>query len=156
VGVAVAIALVHGRRALAASVLAASTALLALLLLFTPAAAGDRAAYWHAARDIAAAHPFGGTGAGTFFLDYARLPAAHDAHSLYLQSTGELGLVGLGLVLALLLVPLATGLRRRLAAPVAGLATFALHAGVDWDWQLPVVTVAALALAAAAVRDRPR
>lgn len=153
-GAAVAVALVRGRPLLAAAAAALSGALLVLLLLFTPAAAGDRAAYWHVARDVAAAHPLGGTGAGTFAIDYNRLPAAHDAHSLYLQAAAELGAVGLLLVVALVALPLAVALRRRLVAPAAGLTVFALHAGLDWDWQLPAVTVAALALAAAATRRR--
>ena len=33
----------------------------------------------------------------------------------------------------------------------AGLATWAFHAGLDWDWEMPAVTLPALLLAAAAV-----
>jgi hypothetical protein len=56
------------------------------------------------------------------------------------------------LIVSFVAFPLALAIRRGFAAPAAGLAVFALHAGVDWDWQLPAVTLAALALAAAAVR----
>ena len=55
-----------------------------------------------------------GSGAGTFAAVYAaRLPhgpPAQDAHSLYLETLDELGLVGLALLLAGLLLPLAVGL----------------------------------------------
>ena len=73
-----------------------------------------------------------------------------DAHSLYLETPAELGLVGLALAAR------AARLRRRgraprrgarYAGPVAALAAFALHAGVDWDWELPALTLVALVLA---------
>ncbi len=155
VGAVVGVALVRGKLPVAVGAVLASAGLLAALLLFTPAQAGDRAAYWSVARDVASTHPLGGAGAGTFAVEYARLPAAHDAHSLYLQAAAELGAVGLLLVLAIVLLPLGTALRRLAAAPAAGLTVYALHAGVDWDWQMPAVTLAALALAVAALRRRP-
>jgi O-antigen ligase len=150
VGAVVAVALANGRRTIAQAVLAIATVALAALLLFTPSSFGDRISYWRAARHIGAAHPLGGTGAGSFHVDYTSLPPGHDAHSLYLQAFAELGVVGLVLIVALVALPLAFALRRGLAAPAAGLAVFAFAAGVDWDWQLPAVTVAALALADAA------
>ena len=150
VGAVVAIAVATGRRTLAAAVVAAATLGLTALLLFTPASFGDRVSFWRAARHIGAAHPLGGAGAGTFHVEYASFPPAHDAHSLYLQAFAELGVVGLVLAVAIVAFPLAVAIRRGLAAPAAGLAVFALHAGVDWDWQLPVVAVAGLALIAAA------
>jgi len=153
VGAAVAVALVHRRRDAAVAAVVLAGAALSVLLAATPAAAGDRAAYWHVARSVAAGHPLLGTGAGTFVADYARTPPAHDAHSLYLQALAELGVVGLLLVVALVGIPLGFALRRGLAAPAAGLAVFALHAGMDWDWQLPAVTIAGLALAVAATAD---
>jgi O-antigen ligase len=149
VGVVVAAAVATGRRTAAAVVVAGASLALMALLVFTPASLGDRAAYWGAARHMVAAHPLGGTGAGTFHVDYTSLPPGHDAHSLYLQAFAELGVVGLVLIVALVALPLGLAIRRGLAAPAAGLAVFALAAGVDWDWQLPAVTVAALALAAA-------
>jgi O-antigen ligase len=154
IGCAVAAALHLRRRALAALVVGAATAALAVLLVFTPASIGDRASYWSAARATAAAHPFGGSGAGTFGIVHQQAPYARDAHSLYLQALSELGVGGLLLVVAFLAFPLALAIRRGLAAPAAGLTVFVLHAGVDWDWQLPVLTLAALALAADATRKR--
>jgi O-antigen ligase len=142
------LAVATGRRRLQALAVCGSAAVLVWFLVFTPAMAGNRTFYWHAARHAGLAHPLGGTGAGTFAADYTGYPPARDAHSLYLQAFAELGVVGLLLVLALVAVPLAVALRRGLAVPAAGLAVYAVAAGVDWDWQLPAVTVAALALAA--------
>src|SRR4051812_2949484 len=101
-----------------------------------------------------------GGGAGTY--DpwwHAHRPNAgsvRDAHSLYFEVIGELGIVGIALLAAALLA-LAFGTLRaalRLGNPVyaAAVAVFAMwlvRAGVDWDWEMPVVTVPALALAAA-------
>lgn len=156
-GCAVAAALSVRRRLLAGVAAGGAAVLLAGLLVFTPAAAGERASYWAAARATAAAHPLGGSGAGTYGIVHQQAPYALDAHSLYLQVLSELGVPGLLLLLAFVAFPLVLAIRRNLAAPAAGLAVFALHAGVDWDWQLPAVTVAALALMAAAVcPQRPR
>jgi O-antigen ligase len=87
-----------------------------------------------------------------------------DAHSLYFETLGELGLVG-GLLLGLFIFAVAAGTvaaaRARpddlvLPAAAAAMAAFAVHAGVDWDWELPAVTLPALLLAAAAVtRESP-
>jgi O-antigen ligase len=155
-GAAVGAALLAGRRRLAAATLLCAAGLLTAGLLHTPQHVGNRAAYWQAARRVVAGHTLAGTGAGTFSVDYVRAPPARDAHSLYLQSAAELGVIGLCLTVAIMGVPLGVGLRRRSALPVAGLTVFALHAGVDWDWQMPAVTVAGLALAVAACgRDSP-
>ena len=155
-GAAVAVAVALRRRLVAAAVIVVAAAALTVLLVDTPASMGDRADYWHVARSVVSAHPLAGTGAGTFVAEYARTPPAHDAHSFYLQAFAELGVVGLLLAVALVAVPLGLAVWRGLAAPAAGLAVFALHAGIDWDWQLPAVTIAALALAAAATSDRVR
>jgi len=125
---------------------------LVALLLLAPAQIGDRVDWWHAARSEGLHHLLGGSGAGTFHDLYQRLPAAHDAHSLYLQTFAELGLPGLVIVTGFVVLPIVLAFRGKHAAVAAGLVVFALHAGVDWDWQLPAVTVAALALAARAVR----
>jgi O-antigen ligase len=153
-GTAVAAAVGLRRRGLATLIVLAGAALLAVLLVRTPAFLGDRASYWDAARGTAAAHPLDGSGAGTFGVVHLQAPYARDAHSLYLQALSELGLPGLLLVVAFLVIPLSLAIGRGLAAPAAGLVVFAVHAGVDWDWQLPAVAIAALALAADATRKR--
>ncbi len=159
VGLAVALAAAYGRTRIATVLVACSVLLLAVLLLAPPGGVGDRTMFWQAARDASAAHPIGGTGAGTFATVYTEVrgagPAARDAHSLYLQTLSELGVVGLALIALFLALPLLGGLRARAAAPLGGFVVFVLHAGVDWDWQMPALTVAALALGAAALHRRP-
>ena len=71
-----------------------------------------------------------------------------NAHSLYIETLGELGLVGLAFVALFVLgtlvglAPFGRGRDRALYAALfaAGLA-WALHAGVDWDWQMPAVSL---------------
>ena len=45
--------------------------------------------------------------------------------------------------------------RPALAGPVAALAAYALHAGVDWDWELPALTLVALVLAGLVLSYQP-
>ena len=106
-------------------------------------------------------HPLEGLGSGGFQAEWLkrddRVDAAGDAHSLYLETAAELGVVGLASLL-LFLGGVAAALVRlyRLEAAAAtglaaGLAAWAFHAGLDWDWEMPAVTLPALLLAAAAV-----
>ena len=80
-----------------------------------------------------------------------------DAHSLYVETASELGLIGLA-ALALLIggtAAAAAGAVRRLrpqaAGPVAALAAFAVQAGLDWHWEMPAVALVALGCAARAI-----
>jgi len=114
----------------------------------------NRYAYWRVAAETFAEHPLRGIGAGGFRVPWLRerpfRESVRDAHSLYLETAAELGLVGLA-ALALLLGGVAAAARRAgpaLAGPVAALAAFALHAGVDWDWEMPALTLVAVVLAA--------
>jgi hypothetical protein len=103
-----------------------------------------------------------GAGAGSFELQWLRsrpsYGAVTNAHSLYIEVLGELGLVGLillGAGLGTLLVALArraSGRRRPLFAAIfAGTLTWAVHAGVDWDWELAAVSFWVFALAGMAL-----
>jgi hypothetical protein len=134
--------------------------------------------FWTAAVHEWRSAPVLGSGAGSF----AAWWAAHgslamfvrNAHSLYLESLGELGAVGFVLACAVWIGGCAIGVRtcRRtdgearasLVAATAVAVAFAVGAGLDWLWQLPavsVVGVSALALALgspsrhAATRRRP-
>ncbi len=126
------------------------------------ASGSGRWQFWSAAVDQFEAHPVLGGGAGSYpawWLEHGSLRYfTRDAHSLYLQTLSELGLVGLILLVgALATVAVATARRMRAApgartefAAVAALAlAFLAAAGFDWMWQLPAVAllgVVALAL----------
>jgi hypothetical protein len=121
--------------------------------------------FWRAALDEFDTSRIHGRGAGSF----ADWWAAHgslatsiqDAHSLYLETLGELGVVGL----VLLLLPLAfaasviaTWLRRLeteaqigVAAATSLLCGYLVAAGIDWMWELTAVSVVAFAMLAVAV-----
>jgi O-Antigen ligase len=117
----------------------------------------NRYAYWRVALDEFADHPLRGAGSGAFRVAWRQertVPeAAVDAHSLYVETLAELGLVGLALLVALLVAVAMCGRRAYRAAPaaaagpIAALAVWALHAGLDWDWEMPALTLVALALA---------
>jgi hypothetical protein len=123
-----------------------------------------RGDYWRVALDSFAEHPAGGVGTAGFQVEWIRerdsRVFAFDAHSLYVETLAELGLVGLAL-LGLFVAAVAGGLRRAwravpeeplVAAAAAVLGAFAVHAGLDWDWEVPAVSLPALLLAAAVVQ----
>ena len=117
----------------------------------------SRAQYWHVAWRDYQQHPWLGSGAGSFQRRWLRSRPADlpvlDAHSLYLETLAELGPVGLGLLAALLALPVAAGVIARkqpLAAPaLGGYVAYLVHAAQDWDWELPAVTLAGLGCAVA-------
>ena len=96
-----------------------------------------------------------GDGAGSYehwWAEHASFPYfLKDAHSLYLETLGELGLVGFILVLALALAGVAVGVRRSLqssgeprvttAALTSLFVAYAAAAGFDWIWELTAVSV---------------
>lgn len=124
---------------------------------------------WRVAWQAFEREPVRGEGAGTYALQWDRhRQATHqieDGHSLYLEILGELGIVGLVLLLAAVILVLG-GFAARARGPdrvvggglfAAGLV-WAVHAGIDWDWEMPVVTfwlfaAGGLALAAPAARE---
>jgi len=121
----------------------------------------NRADYWRVAVDSFGSAPFAGVGTAGFRVEWLRerdvQEGAVDAHSLYLETAAELGLVGLALLGAF--VGAVALCARRLvredavlaAGPVAALAALALHAGIDWDWELPALTLVGLLLAGMAI-----
>jgi hypothetical protein len=121
----------------------------------------NRYAYWKVAAGTFADHPLRGVGAGGFRVEWLRerpfRESVRDAHSLYLETAAELGLVGLA-ALALLLGGVVAAARRGgavLAAPTAALGAWALHAGVDWDWEMPALTLVAVVLAGLVLATSP-
>ncbi len=128
----------------------------------------NRADHWSVAVDAWQEGILAGKGAGTFVLLWAQDRPIDftviDAHSLYLETLAELGLVGLLLVLAAV-GTLLVGTARRCRGPdralyagiIAVIAAWGVHAGIDWDWELPTVTIIPFALGGAALAsDRAR
>ncbi len=120
---------------------------------------------WSSAVDEAKAHPVLGAGAGAFeqwWYEHRPVQAAvRDAHNLYLETTAELGLVGLAALLVLVVAPLAAAVRARrqpfVPVACAGWVVYLVHAAVDWDWEMPALTLAGLTCAGVVlVADRRR
>jgi O-Antigen ligase len=123
--------------------------------------------YWKSAFDEWKTRPLVGRGSGSYEAWWLRLRhgdhenVVGNAHSLYAQTAGELGLVGLGLLLAAFVLGIVVGTRRALgmrgalgdtaAAATAGFAAYAVAAGIDWMWELPAVSVVGFVLLALAV-----
>jgi O-antigen ligase len=116
----------------------------------------NRYDYWRVAWRAFKAEPVRGVGGGgwaVYWLRYRPFRAgAQDAHSLYIQTAAELGVVGLAL-LAVFLAGIVVAARRALrAAPnlaaglCAGVVVWAAHCAVDWDWEMPAVTLLAILL----------
>ncbi len=121
----------------------------------------NRADYWRVAADSFAGAPALGVGTAGFRVEWLRerdvAEGAVDAHSLYLETVAELGLIGLAL-LGAFLGGVAVCARRLTsddavlaAGPCAALAVLALHAGIDWDWDLPALGLVGLLLAGTAI-----
>src|SRR4051794_9231728 len=119
----------------------------------------NRPSYWKVALHGFADHPLVGTGAHGFqqlWLQKRHISeSVQDAHSLYLETAAELGLIGL-LLLAGWLGSIAVafvriGDRLLIAGWAAASAAYVFHAGLDWDWEMPGVTLPFLALTGAAL-----
>ncbi len=115
-------------------------------------------------------HPIDGNGAGTYATLWTRYGRSStrilNAHSLYLEVLAELGILGGGILIAVV-VSILVALARRARGPgrsvwaalFAGALMWAVHAGVDWDWQMPAATAwffAAGGLALASPVQRPQ
>lgn len=121
----------------------------------------NRYAYWKVALRASADDPVHGTGSGSFRAQWLKertiAESVIDAHSLYLETLSELGVVGFGLLLAFLGGVAASARRAYRRAPwlasgwIAALCVWAVHAGIDWDWEMPALTLVALLLAGAAI-----
>ncbi len=127
----------------------------------------NRYRYWEVGGGAFLDHPVAGLGSSGFAVEWLkqenRRDQTHDAHSLYLETAAELGLVGIAFLLLFLggVAAAVVRLYRQNAALATGLsavlAAWVCHAGLDWDWEMPAVTLPALMLAAAAIAwtDRP-
>ncbi len=130
--------------------------------------------FWTASINQWEKHPLLGNGAGSYEAWWTKhMPAtytqpAKDAHSLYIESLGELGIPGFALTLSLALAGIGIGVRRSLrssgerrvalATLTAVFAAFSIAAGIDWMWELTVVAglgIVALALLSSAAVTAP-
>jgi hypothetical protein len=125
---------------------------------------------WKVAYDAFKDAPLGGQGAGTYENWWnAHRPANQagyavtDAHSLYVEVLGELGVIGFALLAVVIgsfligLAPVRRGPNRALyAALFSAVLAWVVHAGIDWDWEMPAVTVGALSLGAAGLAAHQR
>ncbi|MFL5892594.1 MAG: O-antigen ligase family protein [Solirubrobacterales bacterium] len=132
---------------------------------FDSASGNGRYQLWQAAVDANSTDPAVGIGPGTYeyyWTQHRNRPVSVvNAHSLYLETLAELGVVGLLLIVGAIGTPIVVGTVRSLrargdpdraalfAAGVAALAAFAAAAAVDWVWQLPAIVAAFLLIAAA-------
>jgi hypothetical protein len=111
----------------------------------------NRYAYWKVALRTWGDHPLRGIGSGGFQAAWLKerpfREPVRDAHSLYLETPAELGIVGLVLLAALIGAVGIAAARARAPAAAAALAVWALHAAVDWDWEMPALTLVAIVLA---------
>ena len=111
--------------------------------------------FWQAALAEFRSAPLQGGGAGSYEAWWDRHGsfsyAVRDAHSLYLETLGELGIVGFVLLVGSLAAAVAVGARRllrtrdaerTLIAALLGAATaYLIGAGIDWMWELTAVTL---------------
>jgi MFS family permease len=121
--------------------------------------------FWNAAVDEFETKPLTGRGPGSYESWWAQHGSVsyftRHAHSLYLETLAELGLIGLALLLAFLLTGIVAGLTRLrrvdehdrnvIAALTGVVIALCFAAGIDWIWQLtvvPVVAIVALAVLA--------
>ena len=115
---------------------------------------------WDAAVESFESRPLLGRGAGSYESYWAQhgslVGFVRDAHSLYLETLGELGLVGFALIAAFFAVALGAAARRVLggaaddrvtvAALCACLLAYMAAAGIDWMWEMTVVSVVGMVL----------
>ena len=130
---------------------------------FGTASGNGRYDYWKVAIDSTSGHLLDGSGAGTFQLLWApRAPYfsyVQNAHSLYVETLAETGIVGVvllgGFFVLVLGATVRLSVRSRYEARVraAGFAgamfAFCVAAASDWIWQVPALPAAFLVLAGA-------
>jgi hypothetical protein len=103
---------------------------------------------WNAGRD----HPLVGNGSGSFeYLWYEHRPdqlVVRDSHSLYMETFAELGIVGVALLGAALLVLVAGSIRARrmrfAGTAFGAFVAWSAAAAIDWHWEMVSVTLTAL------------
>jgi tetratricopeptide (TPR) repeat protein len=125
--------------------------------------------FWSAALDAFVHEPITGIGAGAneaWWNEHGSIARVlRDAHSLFFEMLGELGVIGLLLIASFLGLAVMYGWRRRAGGSPSGVTEVALaliaagtfSAAIDWTWELPaafgpVVLAAALLTGPATLR----
>ncbi len=122
---------------------------------------------WSAAGDEWQRHPLVGNGAGSFAEWWTQHGSTSvsikDAHSLYLETLGELGLIGFLILASIFVTGASVALRRSLtasdervtvAALTAVFGAYSVEVSVDWMWELTVVSIVAFAALALALSSQ--
>ena len=125
--------------------------------------------FWESALDAFQEQPLQGHGAGSYeawWAEHGSLAMfVRDAHSLYLETLAELGVLGFILIVAAFATGLLTALSRLrtsdsesrdLAALTAVFLAFCTGAAIDWMWELTVVAAVGFACLALMVAPLPR
>jgi hypothetical protein len=121
--------------------------------------------YWQVAIDAFKTSRLKGVGPGTFQFYWAQHQTlgefVRNAHSLWIETLAETGIVGLVLLIGFFLFALIAGgsrsvglpleLRLPVATAVAGVAAFCAAAAFDWVWQIGVMPLIAVLLVAVAL-----
>jgi len=122
--------------------------------------------FWGAASSEFQAHPLNGGGGGSWqfwWLQHQSVPIfSQYAHSLYLETLAELGIIGLLLIGGAVLIAVVGAVRSALAlrsgevaaAAAAGIAFFAASA-YDWVWQLAAIAIVGVGLLGVALGASP-
>ena len=130
---------------------------------FGTVSGNGRYTYWKVAIDATSGHLLAGNGGGTFQLLWdPRAPyysPVVNAHSLYVETLAETGVVGLALLGSFFLLLLGAAVmlcrrsryeaRVRAAGLTGALIAFTVGAAADWLWQVPALPAAFLLLSAA-------
>jgi O-antigen ligase len=128
-------------------------------------AGSHRYQYWQVAIHAFNTSPWKGIGPGTFQFYWAQHQTlgefVRNAHSLWIETLAEAGIIGLLLIFGFFAFALIAGcvraarmpaeLRLPVATAVAGVAAFCAAAAFDWVWQIGVMPLIALLLVAVAL-----
>jgi hypothetical protein len=118
--------------------------------------------FWQAALDEFRGAPLHGGGAGSYQAWWAQHGSfqysVQDAHSLFFETLGELGIVGFLLLVGTLVAGGVVAVRQlraarraertAIAALLGGWTAYLVGAGIDWMWELTAVTLVGVAMLA--------